>query len=48
MALGGAFLAAIEPKGSPTNVVAGLVTFYLVTTAMLTVRKQWRPGRIDM
>ncbi len=47
MALGGSFLAAIDPKGSPTNVVAGLVTFYLVLTGMLTARKQWRPGRID-
>jgi uncharacterized membrane protein len=47
MALGGSFLAAIDPNGSPTNVVAGLVTFYLVSTAMLTARKEWRPGRID-
>ena len=47
MALGGALLAVIDPKGSPTNVVAGLVTFYLVSTAMLAARKQWRPGRID-
>ena len=48
MALGGSFLAATDPKGSPINVVAGLVTFYLVTTAMLTMRKQWRPGRLDV
>jgi uncharacterized membrane protein len=48
MGLGGSFLAAINPKGSPTNIVAGLVTFYLVSTAMLTVRKQWRPGRFDV
>jgi len=48
MALGGSFLAAIDPQGSPTNIVAGLVTFYLVSTAMLTVRTQWRPGRIDV
>lgn len=48
MALGGSFLAATDPKGSPINIVAGLVTFYLVTTAMLTMRKQWRPGRLDV
>ena len=48
MGLGGSFLAAIDPKGSPTNIVAGLVTFYLVSTAMLTVRKQWRPGPVDV
>ena len=46
MGLGGSFLAAIDPDGSPTNIVAGLVTFYLVMTAMLTARKGWRPGRI--
>lgn len=48
MGLGGSFLAAINPNGSPTNIVAGLVTFYLVTTAMRSVRKTWRPGRIDV
>ena len=39
MGLGGSFLAAINPNGSPTNIVAGLVTFYLVTTAMRSVRE---------
>lgn len=48
MGLGGSFLAAINPNGRPANIVAGLVTFYLVSTAMLTVRKTRRPGRIDV
>ena len=48
MGLGGSFMAAIDPDGSPTNIVAGLVTFYLVMTAMLTARQGWRPGRIDI
>jgi len=48
MSLLGSLLAAINPNGSPTNMVAGLVTFYLVTTAMISVRKTWRPGRIDV
>jgi len=48
MSLLGSFLAAINPNGSPTNIVAGLVTFYLVTTAMISVQKTWRPGRIDV
>ena len=47
MALGGSVMAAIDPKGSPTNVVAGLVTFYLVSTALLAARRQRQPGRID-
>ena len=48
MALGGALLAAIDPKGSPTNLVAGLVTFYLVVTALLAAQRQRQPGRIDL
>jgi uncharacterized membrane protein len=48
MALGGALIAAIDPHGSPINVAAGLVTFYLVLTARRTVRRQWRPGSIDV
>lgn len=48
MSLLGSFLATINPTGSPTNIVAGLVTFYLVTTAMISVQKTWRPGRIDV
>jgi uncharacterized membrane protein len=47
MGLLGSLMATIDPKGSPTNIVAGLVTFYLVTTAMRTARRQWRPGSID-
>lgn len=48
MALGGALMAAVDPDGSPINVAAGLVTFYLVLTAMRTVRRQWLPGSIDV
>ena len=47
MGLGGALMAAIDPTGSPTNIVAGLVTVYLVITGMRTARRQWRPGPID-
>ena len=46
MALGGAVMA-LKPEGSPTNVVAGLATFYLVVTAVLTVRRGHSPGPID-
>ena len=46
MALGGA-LMALKPEGSPTNVVAGLATFYFVTTALMTVRRDHRLGPID-
>lgn len=46
MALGGA-LMALKPDGSPTNVVAGLATFYLVATAVLTVRRNHTLGAID-
>ena len=47
MALGGALMAAADPTGSPTNIVAGLVTFYLVSTAFLAAHRQRRPGPID-
>jgi uncharacterized membrane protein len=46
MALLGAVMA-LKPEGSPTNIVAGLATFYLVTTAVLTVRRGYTPGVID-
>ena len=46
MALGGAVMA-LKPEGSPTNVVAGLATFYLVATALLTVRRGHTPGALD-
>jgi uncharacterized membrane protein len=46
MALLGAFLA-LKPEGSPTNVVAGLATFYLVMTAVRTVRHDGPPNSID-
>ena len=36
MSLSGAFIAALN--ASPVSIVAGLLTFYLVTTALLTVR----------
>ena len=38
MSLSGALMAAVKPSGSVVNVVAGLLTFYFVTTALLTVR----------
>ncbi len=38
MSLTGAFVAAINNMPSP--VVAGLLTFYFVTTGMLTVRRR--------
>jgi uncharacterized membrane protein len=44
----GSFLATIHPMGHPTNIVAGLVTFYLVSTGMRSAQKTWRPGRIDI
>ncbi len=46
MALLGAFMA-LKPEGSPTNVVAGLATFYFVTTALMTVRRNHQLGPID-
>ena len=46
MSLGGA-LMALRPDGSPTNVVAGLATFYFVVTALLTVRRNHTVGAID-
>lgn len=48
MGLLGSLLAVIHPMGHPTNIVAGLVTFYLVSTGMLSAQKTWRPGRIDV
>jgi uncharacterized membrane protein len=46
MALGGAVMA-LKPEGSPTNVVAGLATFYFVMTALMTVRRNHQVGPID-
>ncbi len=46
LALGGAVMA-LKPEGSPTNVVAGLATFYFVTTALMTVRRNHQVGPID-
>jgi hypothetical protein len=46
MALGGAVMA-LKPEGSPTNVVAGLATFYLIATAVLTVRRTHTVGAVD-
>lgn len=43
MSTSGAVMAALMPE--PTSVIAGLLTFYLVMTALLTVRppaKSWR------
>lgn len=48
MGLLGSFLAVIHPMGHPTNIVAGLVTFYLVSTGMLSAQKTRRPARIDV
>lgn len=38
MSLSGAVMAALKPES--TSVIAGLLTFYLVITALLTVRRQ--------
>jgi hypothetical protein len=46
MALLGAVMA-LKPEGSPTNVVAGLATFYFVITALLTVRRGPTVGPLD-
>ena len=43
MSLTGAVMAALKPER--TSVIAGLLTFYLVTTALLTVRRQTRAIR---
>lgn len=45
MSLTGAVIAAFSSTGS--SVIAGLLTFYFVTTGMLTVRKAPRPHWID-
>jgi uncharacterized membrane protein len=45
MALTGAFVALAS--GSAISVVAGLLTFYFVTTGLLTVRRGPRDARID-
>jgi len=42
MSLSGALVAALNTPSSPVSVVAGLTTFYMVTTGLLTVR---RPAR---
>ena len=39
MSLGGALMEALAKSLTSVNVVAGLLTFYLVTTALLTVRR---------
>jgi uncharacterized membrane protein len=46
MALLGAIMA-LKPEGSPTNIVAGLATFYFVTTALMTIRRNHQVGPID-
>jgi hypothetical protein len=40
MSLSGALMDALKTRGISVNVVAGLVTFYFVTTALLTVRRR--------
>ena len=46
MSLTGAFMAAFKPN--MTNVAAGLITFYFVTTGMLTVRRSPLPGWLNV
>jgi len=43
MSLSGAFIAALN--GSTVSLIAGLLTFYFVTTALLTVRPRTRDSR---
>src|SRR6516164_7805058 len=46
LSLSGVYLALL--KSQPGNVIGGTLTFYLVTTAWLTARRQaGRPGLID-
>jgi hypothetical protein len=42
MSLSGAVVAAVDNRNNGVSIVAGVLAFYLVTTAMLTVRP--RPG----
>ena len=44
MSLSGAAIATFHPKSQLVSVVAGLLTFYLVVTALLTVRRNARGG----
>ena len=45
MSLSGALMDALKTSRISINVVAGLLTFYLVTTALLTVRNGLRESR---
>jgi len=46
MSLTGALMAFLDP--SPSSQIAGLLTFYFVTTALLTVKRREEPQRIDI
>lgn len=45
MAVVGAFIAATKPVAAALNVPAGLITAYLVSTALTTVRPRWAANR---
>ena len=45
MAVVGAFIAATKPVAAALNVPAGLITAYLVSTALTTVRPGWAANR---
>jgi uncharacterized membrane protein len=45
MSLSGALMDALKTSRISINVIAGLLTFYLVTTALLTVRNGLRESR---
>ena len=45
MSLSGAFMDALKTSRISVNVVAGLLTFYFVTTALLTVRPRVRASQ---
>jgi uncharacterized membrane protein len=45
MSASGALMAALKPTLTAVNVVAGVLTFYMVVTALLTVRRPALPAR---
>jgi hypothetical protein len=46
MSLTGALVAAVDDRNNGVSVVAGVLAFYLVTTAMLTVRQRHDYARV--
>ena len=47
LSLSGALMDALKTSRTSVNVVAGLLTFYFVTTALLTVRRRPRESSLD-